>query len=196
MLNLATIVAHVVKLGITMICMKHFKDSYSIYVSDQAWATRAFQIQLAHSILGILRFGSPQTSKSFRSFYIWFSNLANIVPFVLLTMEILHQRYIGEEKIRLTLLTLTCLPIVYELVRKERNNLRLTDLSIGLQLLAITFVCIQNSNYNVISLVVSYAFTYYLLEEFCDRYDVPYIDLTQYSLCFTEIFAILTLKDL
>lgn len=57
MANPGTVIAHIAKLVITIGCMNFFKDSFSLRASEQAWAVRAFQILLAHSVLGILRFG-------------------------------------------------------------------------------------------------------------------------------------------
>ena len=56
MANPGTVIAHVVKLVTTLICMKFFKDSYSLRAVEQGWAIRAFQIMLVHSILGIIRY--------------------------------------------------------------------------------------------------------------------------------------------
>jgi hypothetical protein len=57
MANPGTVIAHIVKLVVTIACMKFFKDSFSLRVSEQGWAVRAFQILLVHSILGIFRYG-------------------------------------------------------------------------------------------------------------------------------------------
>lgn len=65
-----------------------------------------------------------------------------------------------------------------------------------LQLLMIISIGLQNSNYNVVSLIVSYIFERFFIDEFCYYYDIPSTDLTQYSLCFIQIFMVLTLNEL
>ncbi|XP_046607129.1 uncharacterized protein LOC124298752 [Neodiprion virginianus] len=195
MTDLSTTVAHLTKLGTSIVCMKYFNDPYSILVSDNHWATRAFQILLFHSILGIFRFGNPSTSKYLRGFYTLFSKIIHTLPFALIVTEILHWNKTSEQ-ITLTLLILTVFPIVYESRSKERTRRHLIDVAVGLNLCALIYVSLISKNYSAISLVVSYAFTHFLLEDISDRYDVPYRDLLQYSLCFMEIFSILTLKDL
>ena len=82
-------------------------------------------------------------------------------------------------------------------VSRDRSKYRIyTDIIFILQALAITLICLQNGNLSVVSLAASYAVARYISEDFCDRFEVPYIDLMQYSLCFVEVFAIVTLKDI
>lgn len=57
MANLGTVIAHVAKLIVTIICMKFFRDSFQLRVTDQLWAVRALQMMLVHSIMGIFRYG-------------------------------------------------------------------------------------------------------------------------------------------
>lgn len=191
----STILAHLAKLGTTVICMKYFNDPYSVLVSDNQWATRAFQILFLHSLLGIFRFGNLSSSKYLPGFYTRFSKISNTIPFALIVTEILHWNKISEQ-IVLTLLILTVFPVVYESRSKERATRHLTDVSVGLNLCALIYVSIKNENYSAISLVVSYTFTHFFSEDVSDKYDVPHRDLLQYSLCFMEIFSVLTLKDL
>ena len=58
MANPATVVAHGVKLVVTISCMQFFKDSFSLQVTNEGWAVRAMQILLIHSIMGIFRYGN------------------------------------------------------------------------------------------------------------------------------------------
>ena len=57
MANPGTIIAHLTKLIVTLICMQLFNDSFSFKVSDQIWVIRALQVLLMHSIIGIIRYG-------------------------------------------------------------------------------------------------------------------------------------------
>lgn len=212
-----TTIAHLAKFVTSLICMKYFDEPYSILVSKNQWATRAFQILLIHSILGIFRFGkkssivfitqlllnspsflfsgNPSTSKHLRGLYTIFSKISNTVPFGLVVTEILNWNKTSEQ-ITLTLLILTIFPIVYESRSKERTRRHLTDVSVGLNICALIYVSIMNENYSAVSLVLSYLFTHFFLEDVSDKYDVPHRDLLQYSLCFMEIFSVLTLRDL
>lgn len=198
MANPCSVFAHLAKLIVTIICMKFFKDSYSFRAIDHAWAVRAFQILFTHSVLGIIRFGSPSTTKRFRNFYDWFSVLVEIAPFAFFTTEILLG-YKAWQEPRLLLLALGLLPMVYEptSTTRDRSKYRFyTDIIFALHILAMIVVCLKNGNLGVVSLAASYAVARFISEDFCDRFDVPYIDLTQYSLCFVEIFAIVTLKEI
>ncbi|XP_015608877.1 uncharacterized protein LOC107274342 [Cephus cinctus] len=195
MIHPATVLAHLVKLGVSASCLKQLPGGFSVYGSYQAWAVKAFQILLFHSLLGVLRFGTPDSNKFLRSLYTWFTTIANVIPFIFFTTEILHECGVSKE-VRLILLTLGCLPTIYELALKERACPYWMDIVVSLQLLALTFASVQSGLFGVISLTASYAFTHYFLEDFCDKYDVPYMDLLQYNLCFLEIFAMLILKEL
>ena len=57
MVNAGSVVAHLFKLAVTLICMRYIESSYSIFANGSGWAVRAFQILLVHSVLGILTFG-------------------------------------------------------------------------------------------------------------------------------------------
>ena len=121
-----------------------------------------------------------------------------IAPFAFFTTEILLG-YKTWQEARLLLLALGLLPMLYEptSTARDRSKHRLyTDVIFALQALILTFVCLQNGNLFVVSLAASYVLARFISEDFCDRFDVPYVDLTQYSLCFVEIFAIATLKDI
>ncbi|XP_033208877.1 uncharacterized protein LOC117167794 [Belonocnema kinseyi] len=198
MANPCSVFAHLAKLIVTIACMKFFKDSYSFRAIDHAWAVRAFQILFTHSVLGIIRFGTPNTTKRFRNFYDWFSVLVEIAPFAFFTTEILLG-YKTWHEARLLLLALGLLPMLYEptTTDRDRSKHRLyTDVIFALQALILVFVCLENGNLFVVSLAASFALARFISEDFCDKFDVPYIDLTQYSLCFVEIFAMATLKDI
>lgn len=150
--------------------------------------------------------GVPFTSSStpiarcFRSFYDWFSNVIEIVPLALLTSGILSAYQI-DEKIRILLLFLGTVPIFFPLATKQKESqirkLRfLTNITVVLQILVIMILGLKNGNYNVISLVASYTFEHFFVEEFCYLYNIPYTDLMQYCICFVEVFTISTLKEL
>ncbi|XP_076169392.1 uncharacterized protein LOC143147714 isoform X2 [Ptiloglossa arizonensis] len=169
------------------------------------WSLRAFQILLSHSILGILRFGAPFITsatnivKYLRIFYDWYSKIVDVAPLALFTAGILNGYGINET-IWLIVLSLGILPIFFQLQskRKEsqiRKHQLLLNIASTLQLLMITLVGLRNSNYNIISLVASYIFERFFIDEFCYDYDIPSTDLTQYSLCFIEIFMVLTLNE-
>lgn len=202
MVNPGCTVAHLVKLAVTLLSMKYMQTLQS----HHEWVMRSFQIFLIHSILGILRFGGPGftsttvVAKRFRRFYSWYSEVIEIVPFALITNDILYC-YRVHNIARLVLLTLSVLPILYDLTIKSKENSfeklqYLTNVFTALQLTVLTFVCLRHGNYNVISLSMSYAFIRYFAEECCDRYDVPYTDLTQYCLSFVQIFTVVTVRDL
>lgn len=57
MANAGTLVAHLFKLIVTLVCMRYIESSYKIFSNENDWAARAFQILLVHSILGVLTFG-------------------------------------------------------------------------------------------------------------------------------------------
>jgi len=143
---------------------------------------------------------STPTARCFRSFYDWFSNIIEIVPLALLTSGILSAYQI-DEKIRIMLLFFGTIPVFFPLAIKQKESqirkLRFfTNITVVLQILAIMILGLKNSNYNVISLVASYTFERFFVEEFCYRYNIPYIDLMQYCICFVEVFTVSTLKEL
>lgn len=206
MVSASSVVAHFVKLLVTAVCMGHLAEPYRTRALPITWSLRAFVILFMHSILGIFRFGVPFTSSStrtaryFRIFYDWFSNVIEIVPLALLTSGILSAYQI-DENIRMLLLFLGTVPVFFSLAITQRESqirkLRfLTDIAVILQILAITILGLKNGNYNVISLVASYTFERFFVEEFCYRYSIPYTDLMQYCICFVEVFTVSTLKEL
>lgn len=155
--------------------------------------------------LAILLPGAPfltsttNVGKYLRIFYDWYSKIVDVVPLALFTAGIL-QGYGISEKVWLIVLSLGILPIFFHLQpkRKERQIRRhqlLINITTTLQLLMIVLVGLRNSNYNVISLVVSYVFERFFIDEFCYYYDIPSTDLTQYCLCFIEMFLVLTLNE-
>lgn len=118
----------------------------------------------------------------------------------LLTSGILTA-YQVDEKIRMLLLFLGTVPIFFPLAIKQKESqirkLRfLTNITVVLQIVAIMILGLKNGNYNVISLVASYTFERFFVEEFCYRYNIPYTDLMQYCICFVEVFTVSTLKEL
>ncbi|XP_076169391.1 uncharacterized protein LOC143147714 isoform X1 [Ptiloglossa arizonensis] len=198
----SSVLAHLSKFIVTIGCMKNIGDPYS---KASTWSLRAFQILLSHSILGILRFGAPFITsatnivKYLRIFYDWYSKIVDVAPLALFTAGILNGYGINET-IWLIVLSLGILPIFFQLQskRKEsqiRKHQLLLNIASTLQLLMITLVGLRNSNYNIISLVASYIFERFFIDEFCYDYDIPSTDLTQYSLCFIEIFMVLTLNE-
>ncbi|XP_058798462.1 uncharacterized protein LOC131668371 [Phymastichus coffea] len=199
MANPGTVIAHLAKLIVTIVCMKFFKDAFSLRVIEYAWAVRAFQMLFVHSILGILRYGGSSTTKRFRNFYESFSSVVEVVPFALFTTEVLL-KYNFREELRFLLLALGMSPTVIELSSsriKDRSKLQnFTNIIFALQSLALGLVCIWYDNYGGISLAVSFALARYVSEDFCDHYDVPYVDLSQYSLGFVGVFALVTLKEM
>lgn len=137
--------------------------------------------------------------KYLRIFYDWYSKIVDVAPLALFTAGILNGYGINET-IWLIVLSLGILPIFFQLQskRKEsqiRKHQLLLNIASTLQLLMITLVGLRNSNYNIISLVASYIFERFFIDEFCYDYDIPSTDLTQYSLCFIEIFMVLTLNE-
>ena len=142
--------------------------------------------------------GSATGKRSIRSFYDGFSNIIETVPFALLATEISSRCCVNETLRQCLLLMLGILPIAHELIRKkDRSTMRIiTDAALMVQLLTIVVACLQRGYSSIISLAVSYILNRYFLEDLCERYDVPYIDLAQYSLCFVEIFALITIKEL
>ncbi|CAL7941239.1 unnamed protein product [Xylocopa violacea] len=143
---------------------------------------------------------STNVAKYLRISYDWYSKIVDFIPLALFTAGIL-QGYGISEKVWLIVLSLGILPVFFHLQakRKEsqiRRHQLLMNITTTLQLLMITLVGLRNSNYYVISLVVSYIFERFFIDEFCYYYDIPSTDLTQYSLCFVEIFMILTLNEL
>ncbi|XP_076757049.1 uncharacterized protein LOC143427078 [Xylocopa sonorina] len=199
----SSVLAHLAKFLVTVSCMKTLNNKYD---KASTWSFRAFEILLSHSILGALRFGVPfltpttSVAKYLRICYDWYSKIVDFVPLALFTAGIL-QGYGISEKVWLIVLSLGILPVFFHLqAKRKENQIRrhqlLMNITTTLQLLMITLVGLRNSNYYVISLVVSYIFERFFIDEFCYYYDIPSTDLTQYSLCFVEIFMISTLNEL
>lgn len=143
---------------------------------------------------------STPTARRFRSFYDWYSDGIEIFPLALLTSGILSA-YQVDKNIRMLLLFLGTIPLFFPFAvkQKESQNRKcrlLTDITVVLQILAIMIFGLRNGNYNVISLVVSYTFKRFFVDECCDRYSIPHTDLKQYCICFIEVFTVSTLKDL
>lgn len=125
--------------------------------------------------------------------------IVDVISMALFTAGIL-QGYRITEKVWLTIFSLSILPIFFYLQpRQKENQIRrhqlFLNVTITLQLLMIMLVGLRNSNYNVISLIISYIFERFFIDEFCYYYDIPSTDLTQYSLCFVEIFMVFTLNE-
>ncbi|KAJ8688323.1 hypothetical protein QAD02_024118 [Eretmocerus hayati] len=199
MVNTGSVIAHITKLLTSALCLKFFQNSLSLRVAEQGWAVCALQILLVHSVIGVLRFGGPSTTKRFRNFYESFSSLIEVVPSAFFTTEVLL-KYSVRDEFRFLLLTLGLSPSVIELSStriKDRSKLeKFTNIIIGLQALVVSAVCIINENYAGVSLAASLAVARFFSEDFCDHYEVPYTDLSQYSLSFVELFALATLKDI
>ena len=142
--------------------------------------------------------GGSTTTKRFRNFYELFSSIIEVVPFAFFTTEVLF-KYRVREEIRFLFLALGLSPSVIELSSgriKDRSKLyKFTNIIFALQSLALVLTCLCNENYGGLSLAASFAVARYVSEDFCDYYDVPYADLSQYSLSFVEVFAFTTLKD-
>lgn len=143
---------------------------------------------------------STEIAKRFRNFYELFSRITEIVPFALLSSEILRA-YKVCETVRITLIVLWILPAAFELNLKQRDTRAralhtIAKLASAMQLTVMMYISMANLNYSAISLAVSYAFEHFLSQEFCDRYDVPHSDLTQYCLCFTEMFAVAAFREI
>lgn len=120
------------------------------------------------------------------------------LPFTFYTAEIMTVFKVREEAKEL-LLFVGLLPLVIESLWTIRDRQKLVlfgDVVIALQALAMASLCFYKHDcYGLISLAVSYALARIISEDFCDRYDVPYIDISQYSFSFVEIFAMTVLKD-
>ncbi|XP_068966586.1 uncharacterized protein [Bombus flavifrons] len=198
----SSILAHLAKFFVTVACMRTFSNKYD---KTSTWSFHAFQILLSHSILGLLRFGAPfltsatSVAKYLRIFYNWYSMIVDVISMALFTAGIL-QGYRITERVWLTIFSLSILPIFFHLQpRRKENQIRrhqlFLNVTITLQLLMIMLVGLRNSNYNVISLIISYIFERFFIDEFCYYYDIPSTDLTQYSLCFVEIFMVFTLNE-
>lgn len=81
--------------------------------------------------------------------------------------------------------------------KKERQmTKKLLNHTINLQLLIILFVCLNNGSISCINFILAYVFNRYFVETLCDSFDIPYDDLSQYSLSFVAIFSLTTLKEL
>ncbi|XP_011138803.1 uncharacterized protein LOC105182804 isoform X2 [Harpegnathos saltator] len=181
--------------------MTHSHTWHLIFVSKSPMEEEDVFCLSALRIYGIpFTSASTVTARCFRSFYDWYSYGIEIVPLALLTSGILSAYQI-DDNIRMLLLFLGTIPILFPFaVKQKESQVRkfrlLTDIAVVLQILAITILGLQNDNYNVISLVVSYTFARFFVEEFCYRYSIPHTDLTQYCICFIEVFTVSTLKDL
>ena len=143
---------------------------------------------------------ATNVAKYLRIFYDWYSMIVDVMSLALFTAGIL-QGYGISEKVWLVLLSLGILPIFFHLQPKRkqsqiRRHQLFMNITTTLQLLMITLVGLRNSNYNVISLVVSYIFERFFIDELCYHYEISSTDLSQYSLCFVEIFMVLTLSEL
>jgi len=57
MVSASSVVAHLVKLLVTAVCMRHLAEPYRVETLPIMWCLRAFRILFMHSILGIFRFG-------------------------------------------------------------------------------------------------------------------------------------------
>lgn len=134
-----------------------------------------------------------------RKFYEFTSSIVEIIPVTFFTTEFLFKNHIREE-LCFIVLALGLVPKTIELSSttriKDRSKLEhFTNVIVGLQSLSIALTCLWNGNYTGLSLAASFAVARYVSEDFCDQYEVPYIDLSQYSLGFIEIFALATLKE-
>ena len=141
--------------------------------------------------------GSSNTTKRLRNFYEWFSSLIEILPFEFFTAEIMTVFKVRQD-IKIVLLVVGFLPLIMEslsTIRDRQKLILITDIIIILEAVAMACLCLNYENYGIISLAMSYAVTRIISQDFCDRYDVPYVDLSQYSFCFVEIFAMMVLKD-
>ncbi|XP_043283793.1 uncharacterized protein [Venturia canescens] len=201
MANAGTLVAHLFKLAVTLVCMRYIESSYKIFSNENDWAARAFQILLIHSILGVFTFGTSGSlvgKRMFRDIYDGLTNIIEIVPLALFATEISLRCHVNEILRQLLLITLGILPIVHEVIRKKKRarTLQLTNFVIGVQLFTIIVACLKRGNLSVTSFVAAYILDRYFLEDLCDRFDVPYIDLAQYSMSFVEVFALVTIQEL
>ncbi|XP_070528371.1 uncharacterized protein [Cardiocondyla obscurior] len=57
MVNPSSVVAHLVKLLVTIVCMKYLTEPYQAKALPITWSMRAFRILFMHSVLGIFRYG-------------------------------------------------------------------------------------------------------------------------------------------
>ncbi|XP_012283631.1 uncharacterized protein LOC105701457 [Orussus abietinus] len=196
MANPGAAIAHLVKLCITLICMTEFQNPYGLCsAGERCWAIRGFQLMLLHSVFGLVRFCISGNSKHIRNLYEWFSATASLLSFVFFVNEILYDSHV-DERIRLSLLTLGFLPVIYELLALARlyEKTRLESFVVCLQLAAVIVACLRVGNYVAFSLAASYIFDHFFVEEVCEWYDVPNVDLAQYSSCFVGVFATLALR--
>ncbi|XP_014206642.1 uncharacterized protein LOC106638107 [Copidosoma floridanum] len=199
MANIGTVIAHMIKLAVTVLCMSFFKDSFSLKVTNQMWAIRAFQLMFIHSILGVIRYGNSNTTKRLRNFYEFLTSIIEIVPVAFFTTEVLS-KYQTCEELRFFILALGLAPTTIELSSstriRDRSKLELfTNVIVGLQSFAVALICLWYENYTGLSLAISFAVARYVSEDFCDKYEVPYVDLSQYSFGFTQLFALAAIKD-
>ena len=133
-----------------------------------------------------------------RNFYDRLTSIVEVVPFTFFTTEILVKYHVQEE-IRYLILALGLTPLIIDLslskIKDQSIICKLTNIIFCLHLLAILVICLQNGSYSGVSVATSFILTKYISEDFCDYYEVPYIDMFQYCLCFVEIFTIATLKE-
>jgi len=73
MVSASSVVAHLVKLLVTAMCMGHLAEPYRVKALPITWSLRAFRILFMHSILGIFRFGKMNAFMP--------SNLVAFIPF-------------------------------------------------------------------------------------------------------------------
>ncbi|XP_014238499.1 uncharacterized protein LOC106660154 [Trichogramma pretiosum] len=198
MANPSAAIAHVVKLVITLFCMQFVDNSFSIQILEKGWAIRAFQILLIHSVLGIIRYGGVNSTKKIRTYYELLTSIIEVFPVACFTTEVLLQHEVPQVLCFLCFI-LSLSPSIIELSSpriKDRTAFnKYIDAIFGLQAAFMTLICVLNQNYSGLSLAVSYIFARYVSEDFCDLRDVPYVDMSQYSLSFIELFAIATIKD-
>lgn len=142
--------------------------------------------------------GSLVGKRMLRDIYDGLTNIIEIVPFALFATEISLRCYVNEILRQLLLITLGILPIVHEVIRKKNRTRmhRLTNLVIGVQLFTVIAACLKQGHSGFASFIAAYIMDRYFLEDLCDRFDVPYIDLAQYSMSFVEVFALATIREL
>lgn len=143
--------------------------------------------------------GGSSTTKRLRNFYELFSSIAEVVPAAFFTTEILL-KYGLREELRILLLALGLAPTAIEISSariKDRSKLqRFTNAIYTVQSVALLLICEQHGNYGGMSLAASLGLMRFFSEDFCDQYEVPYTDLSQYSLSFIGFFGLVALKNL
>ncbi|XP_017760832.1 PREDICTED: uncharacterized protein LOC108551247 isoform X2 [Eufriesea mexicana] len=166
-------------------------------ISEKVWL-----LVLSLGILPVFFLLQPKQKESQIKNHQLLMNITNTLQLLMITLFTagILQGYGISEKIWLIILSLGIWPLFFHLQPKQketqiRRHQLLMNITTTLQLLMITLIGLKNSNYNVISLVVSYIFERFFIDEFCYYYDIPSTDLTQYSLCFVEIFMVFTLNE-